>query len=95
MAGPIVFVGDSITELWGFHRAGTFEAYDLIPRGGSGQTARWITMRFARDLAETEAWGVHLLAVSTISAATRASSSRSRRSAGRSPACSTRPAPWA
>lgn len=61
MAEPIVFIGDSITELWGFHRAGTFEAYDLIPRGGSGQTARWITMRFARDLAETEAWGVHLL----------------------------------
>ncbi|XYD10327.1 GDSL-type esterase/lipase family protein [Methylobacterium sp. NMS12] len=61
MAGPIVFIGDSITELWGFHRAGTFEAYDLIPRGGSGQTARWITMRFARDLAETGAGGVHLL----------------------------------
>ena len=40
MAEPIVFIGDSITELWGFHRAGTFEAYDLIPRGGSGQTAR-------------------------------------------------------
>ncbi|MGE8128297.1 GDSL-type esterase/lipase family protein [Methylobacterium sp. NPDC080182] len=61
MAEPIVFVGDSITELWGFHRAGTFEAYGLIPRGGSGQTARWITMRFARDLAETGARGVHLL----------------------------------
>ena len=61
MAGPIVFIGDSITELWGFHRAGTFEAYDLIPRGGSGQTARWITMRFRRDLEETGARGVHLL----------------------------------
>ena len=61
MDGPIVFIGDSITELWGFHRAGTFEAYDLIPRGGSGQTARWITMRFRRDLEETWAKGVHLL----------------------------------
>ena len=61
MAEPIVFIGDSITELWGFHRAGTFEAYDLIPRGGSGQTARWITMRFRRDLEETGAAGVHLL----------------------------------
>lgn len=61
MAEPIVFIGDSITELWGFHRAGTFEAYDLIPRGGSGQTARWITMRFRRDLEETGARGVHLL----------------------------------
>ncbi|MEE7447797.1 GDSL family lipase [Methylobacterium radiotolerans] len=61
MAEPIVFIGDSITELWGFHRAGTFEAYDLVPRGGSGQTARWITMRFTRDIAETGARGVHLL----------------------------------
>ncbi|KOX44837.1 GDSL family lipase [Streptomyces purpurogeneiscleroticus] len=47
--------------MWGFHRAGTFEAYNLIPRGGSGQTARWITMRFRRDLEETRARGVHLL----------------------------------
>ncbi|MBE7203922.1 MAG: GDSL family lipase [Parafilimonas terrae] len=61
MDGPIVFIGDSITELWGFHRAATFEAYDLIPRAGSGQTARWITMRFRRDLVETGAHGVHLL----------------------------------
>ena len=61
MDGPTVFIGDSITELWGFHRAATFEAYDLIPRGGSGQTARWITMRFRRDLEETGARGVHLL----------------------------------
>lgn len=61
MREPIVFIGDSITELWGFQRAGTFEAYNLIPRGGSGQTARWITMRFRRDLEETRAWGVHLL----------------------------------
>ncbi len=43
------------------HRAETFAAYDLIPRGGSGQTARWITMRFRRDLEETGARGVHLL----------------------------------
>jgi len=61
MAEPIVFIGDSITEQWGFHRAATFAAYDLIPRGGSGQTARWITMRFRRDLEETGARGVHLL----------------------------------
>lgn len=61
MVAPIVFIGDSITELWGFHRAGTFAAHGLIPRGGSGQTARWITMRFRRDLEETGARGVHLL----------------------------------
>ncbi|MCJ2133827.1 GDSL-type esterase/lipase family protein [Methylobacterium sp. J-026] len=61
MTGPIVFIGDSITEQWGFHRAATFAAHDLIPRGGSGQTARWITMRFRRDLEETGARGVHLL----------------------------------
>lgn len=61
VVGPIVFVGDSITELWGFHRPATFAANDLIPRGGSGQTARWITMRFRRDLEETGARGVHLL----------------------------------
>ena len=61
MAAPIVFIGDSITELWGFHRAETFAAHDLIPRGGSGQTARWIAMRFRRDLEETGARGVHLL----------------------------------
>jgi len=58
---PIVFIGDSITEAWGFHRAATFAAHGLIPRGGSGQTARWITMRFRRDLEETGAQGVHLL----------------------------------
>ncbi|SFL59198.1 GDSL-type esterase/lipase family protein [Methylobacterium pseudosasicola] len=61
MVRPIVFIGDSITEAWGFHRATTFAAHDLIPRGGSGQTARWITMRFRRDLEETGAQGVHLL----------------------------------
>ena len=61
MVAPIVFIGDSITEAWGFHRAETFAAHDLIPRGGSGQTARWITMRFRRDLEETGARGVHLL----------------------------------
>lgn len=61
MVTPIVFIGDSITEAWGFHRAATFAAHGLIPRGGSGQTARWITMRFRRDLEETGAQGVHLL----------------------------------
>ncbi|MCJ2089203.1 GDSL-type esterase/lipase family protein [Methylobacterium sp. E-005] len=61
MVRPIVFIGDSITEQWGNHRAATFAAHDLIPRGGSGQTARWITMRFRRDLEETGAGGVHLL----------------------------------
>ena len=61
MAEPIVFIGDSITEQWGNHRAATFAAYGLIPRGGSGQTARWITMRFRRDLEEAGARGVHLL----------------------------------
>ncbi|MCJ2017971.1 GDSL-type esterase/lipase family protein [Methylobacterium sp. E-065] len=61
MVVPIVFIGDSITEQWGNLRAKTFAAHDLIPRGGSGQTARWITMRFRRDLEETGAKGVHLL----------------------------------
>lgn len=61
VVSPIVFIGDSITEQWGNDRAATFAAHDLIPRGGSGQTARWITMRFRRDLEETGAKGVHLL----------------------------------
>ncbi len=61
MVAPIVFIGDSITEQWGNLRAATFAAHHLIPRGGSGQTARWITMRFRRDLEETGAKGVHLL----------------------------------
>ncbi|MCJ2066655.1 GDSL-type esterase/lipase family protein [Methylobacterium sp. J-088] len=61
MVAPIVFIGDSITEQWGNLRAKTFAAHDLISRGGSGQTARWITMRFRRDLEETGAKGVHLL----------------------------------
>lgn len=61
MVAPIVFIGDSITELWGFHRAETFATHGLIPRGGSGQTARWVAMRFRRDLVETGAQGVHLL----------------------------------
>ncbi|MEL6063154.1 MULTISPECIES: GDSL-type esterase/lipase family protein [unclassified Methylobacterium] len=61
MVTPIVFIGDSITEQWGNDRAATFAEHGLIPRGGSGQTARWITMRFRRDLEETGAKGVHLL----------------------------------
>lgn len=61
IVSPIVFIGDSITEQWGNDRAATFAAHGLIPRGGSGQTARWITMRFRRDLEETGARGVHLL----------------------------------
>ena len=61
MVAPIVFIGDSITELWGFHRAETFAAHGLVARGGSGQTARWVAMRFRRDLEETGAQGVHLL----------------------------------
>ncbi len=61
MIAPIVFIGDSITESWGFHRAKTFATHGLIPRGGSGQTARWVAMRFRRDLIETGAQGVHLL----------------------------------
>ena len=61
MVAPIVFIGDSITELWGFHRAETFAGHGLVARGGSGQTARWVAMRFRRDLEETGAQGVHLL----------------------------------
>ena len=61
MVTPIVFIGDSITEAWGCHRAETFARYGLIARGASGQTARWVAMRFRRDLEETGARGVHLL----------------------------------
>ena len=58
---PVAFVGDSITEQWGFHRAGVFAAHGLINRGTSGQTARWIAARFRGHLEVTGARGVHLL----------------------------------
>ncbi|MDP4024789.1 GDSL-type esterase/lipase family protein [Methylobacterium sp. NEAU 140] len=58
---PIVFIGDSITEQWSFYRAGTFEAYGLIPRGVSGETAGWVARRFRGELERSGARGVHLL----------------------------------
>jgi lysophospholipase L1-like esterase len=58
---PIAFIGDSITEWWGFHRGDTFGAHGLINRGRSGYTARQIALHFRDDIAQTGARGVHLL----------------------------------
>jgi lysophospholipase L1-like esterase len=59
--GPILFLGDSITELWDLRRPGLFAAHDLICRGVSGETSRQVRARLAPALAETNPAGLHLL----------------------------------
>ncbi len=60
-ANRVVFFGDSITELWGRHAPGFFQA-DVIDRGISGQTTAQMIGRFRADVIDLKPQIVHILA---------------------------------
>ena len=60
-AGPIIFLGDSITEIWGSCRADLFRDRGFLCRGVGGETSRQIRARLKPALAEARATGLHLL----------------------------------
>lgn len=49
-AARVVFMGDSITELWGEQPAGLFADRHLVNRGISGQTTAQMLLRFRPDV---------------------------------------------
>jgi lysophospholipase L1-like esterase len=65
-AGPaserrVVFIGDSITELWGLDDSGLFSG-GIVNRGISGQTSPQILLRFEADVVALQPTIVHILA---------------------------------
>ena len=50
---PVVFMGNSITELWAQHRADFFDDNNYLGRGISGQTSGQMLLRFRRDVLES------------------------------------------
>ncbi|THD83370.1 MAG: hypothetical protein E7812_00650 [Phenylobacterium sp.] len=46
----VVFLGDSITELWAFLRPGFFADHGYVGRGTSGQTTGQMVLRFHQDV---------------------------------------------
>lgn len=58
---PLVFAGDSTTELWSEHRPAFFPAHGFANRGVGGETSRQIRLRFRSDVVAAAARGVHLL----------------------------------
>lgn len=59
--GPIIFVGDSITERWVALRPELFADRQIVGRGIGGQTAREIALRLRSEVATFGAKGLHLL----------------------------------
>jgi lysophospholipase L1-like esterase len=57
----IVFMGDSITELWGIFDPSLFTG-DVIDRGVSGQTTAQMLLRFRQDVINLKPTTVHILA---------------------------------
>lgn len=62
VAGPIVFLGDSITEQWSRYRPHFFADHGFVNRGIGGQTTRDIRARFSEDVDRAGAAAIHLLA---------------------------------
>lgn len=65
-AGPasarrVVFIGDSITELWGLDDPDLFSK-GIVNRGISGQTSQQILLRFQADVVALRPAAVHILA---------------------------------
>ncbi len=60
-ASPIVFLGDSITEIWGPTRPGLFRDHGFVCRGVGGETSRQVMIRLKQALLDTQAAGLHLL----------------------------------
>lgn len=61
MPRPIVFIGDSITEAWGYERPALFAEHGFVNRGVGGETSGRIRARFRQDLLAAGARGVHLM----------------------------------
>ncbi|MCJ2073111.1 GDSL-type esterase/lipase family protein [Methylobacterium sp. J-030] len=59
--GPILFMGDSITGLWGMHRTAQFIEHAFINRGIGGEMSGQVRARLAPAIAETQPTGVHIL----------------------------------
>jgi lysophospholipase L1-like esterase len=58
----IVFMGDSITELWSILQPGFFQNRSYINRGISGQTTPQMLIRFRQDVVHLNPKIVHILA---------------------------------
>lgn len=58
----VVYMGDSITELWGVAAAADFFGGERINRGISGQTAEQMLVRFEADVVALKPRAVHILA---------------------------------
>lgn len=61
-APKVVFMGNSITELWFKHRPSFFEENDYAARGISGQTTYQMLARFQRDVVDLHPEAVVILA---------------------------------
>ena len=59
--GPILFLGDSITERWAALRPALFRGPQIVGRGIGGQTTRDIALRLRSEIATFGAKGLHLL----------------------------------
>ena len=59
--GPIIFVGDSITERWVALRPELFADRQIVGRGIGGQATRDIALRLRSEVATFGAKGLHLL----------------------------------
>ena len=57
----IVFIGDSITELWPLNRPSHFLEQGFVCRGVGGETSGQVRGRMGSAIEETSASGVHLL----------------------------------
>lgn len=59
-ATEVVFIGDSITEIWGLAQPDLF-ANGIVNRGVSGQTSPQILLRFMADVVALKPRAVHIL----------------------------------
>lgn len=59
--GPILFMGDSITALWGMHRTALFVEHGFINRGIGSEMSGQVRARLAPAIAETRPASVYIL----------------------------------
>jgi lysophospholipase L1-like esterase len=58
----VVFMGDSITQLWSLHDAGFFAGKPYVNRGIAGQTTPQMLVRFRPDVIDLKPRVVHIMA---------------------------------
>ncbi|MGN6374092.1 MAG: GDSL-type esterase/lipase family protein [Sphingomonas sp.] len=58
----VVFMGDSITEMWKVHRAPYFATQNHVCRGISGQTTPQMVLRMMADVVRLKPKAVHIMA---------------------------------